>query len=137
MTRHICWLQLIHAWSRAPWAASWLVFLLRSVIIGLSVRFGIRDFYDLLGLGRDQPLRDIQAALARQCAGWGFRAARSGRVAEQAREELALIESASEVFISAESRSRYDADLARCLPMADGPHSLVVDWIALAWGYFF
>lgn len=101
-----------------------------------GTKSGIVDFYDELGLNRDDSIQQIQEALSLQKPEWASRRGRAGAKGEAARERLKLIEAAEEAFTDEDARDAYDRSLAR-RPDTTVADDTKVDWLGRAWSYYF
>lgn len=101
-----------------------------------QVRESIVDFYDELGLSRDDSVEKIQEALSRQKPEFASRRGRAGEKGQAARDRLKLIEAAEGVFRDDDSREAYDRTLVR-KPTTETTEESDVDWLGRSWSYYF
>lgn len=91
------------------------------------------NFYQELGLGRDESTEELHRKATHVARQWRQRASLSGRNGQEAAEKLKIAKAAIEVFHDDETRQNYDATLTFS-PAAD---SQEIDWIDEAWKYYF
>lgn len=91
------------------------------------------DYYRELHLDRGYSIQEINTKLKEQKQQWAQRASLAGSRGNQARELLALIDQAFEVFKDEDSRERYE----RSLRTGSSDNDEGVDWVARAWTYYF
>ena len=91
------------------------------------------DYYRELHLDRGYSIQEINTKLKEQKQQWTQRASLAGSRGNQARELLALIDQAFEVFKDEDSRERYE----RSLRTGSSDNDEGVDWVARAWTYYF
>lgn len=91
------------------------------------------NFYQELGLGRDESTEELHRKATHVARQWQQRASLSGRNGQEAAEKLKIAKAAIEVFRDDETRQNYDATLTFS-PAAD---SQEIDWIDEAWKYYF
>lgn len=91
------------------------------------------DYYRELHLDRGYSIQEINTKLKEQKQQWTQRASLAGSRGNQARELLALIDQAFEVFKDENSRERYE----RTLRASSSDNDEGVDWVARAWTYYF
>ena len=91
------------------------------------------NFYQELGLGRDESTEELHRKANHIARQWRQRASLSGRNGQEAAEKLKIAKAAIEVFHNDETRQNYDATLTFS-PAAD---SQEIDWIDEAWKYYF
>lgn len=91
------------------------------------------NFYQELGLGRDESTEELHRKANHIARQWRQRASLSGRNGQEAAEKLKIAKAAIEVFRDDETRQNYDATLTFS-PAAD---SQEIDWIDEAWKYYF
>ena len=91
------------------------------------------NFYQELGLGRDESTEELHRKATHVARQWQQRASLSGRNGQEAAEKLKIAKAAIEVFYNDETRQNYDATLT-FTPAAD---SQEIDWIDEAWKYYF
>lgn len=91
------------------------------------------NFYQELGLGRDESTEELHRKATHVARQWQQRASLSGRNGQEAADKLKIAKAAIEVFRNDETRQNYDATLA-FRPAAD---SQEIDWIDEAWKYYF
>lgn len=94
------------------------------------------NFYDELGLDRDDTVERIQEALGLQKPQWQSKAGRPGERGDKARERIQLIELAEAAFADEEAREAYDLKLRRA-PVAPTAEEASIDWLSRAWSYYF
>lgn len=91
------------------------------------------NFYQELGLGRDESTEELHRKATHVARQWQQRASLSGRNGREAAEKLKIAKAAIDVFCNDETRQNYDATLT-FKPAAD---SQEIDWIEEAWKYYF
>lgn len=91
------------------------------------------NFYQELGLGRDESTEELHRKATHVARQWRQRASLSGRNGQEAPEKLKIAKAAIEVFRNDETRQNYDATLA----FAPAAESEEIDWIDEAWKYYF
>lgn len=91
------------------------------------------NFYQELGLGRDESTEELHRKATHVARQWRQRASLSGRNGQEAAEKLKIAKAAIDVFSNDETRQNYDATLT-FRPAAD---SQDIDWIEEAWKYYF
>ena len=91
------------------------------------------NFYQELGLGRDESTEELHRKATHVARQWRQRASLSGRNRQEAPEKLKIAKAAIEVFRNDETRQNYDATLA----FAPAAESEEIDWIDEAWKYYF
>lgn len=94
------------------------------------------NFYDELGLSRDDTVERIQEALRMQKPSQQSRATRAGEAGDKARETLRLIALAEAAFSNDDAREAYDLSLRR-KPDALATEEVAIDWLRRAWSYYF
>ena len=94
------------------------------------------DFYDELGLNRDDSIQQIREALGLQKPEWASKRGRAGEKGQAARERLKLIEAAEIVFADEDSREAYDRSLVR-KPTTSIAEDARIDWLGRSWSYYF
>jgi len=94
------------------------------------------NFYDELGLGRDDSVSQIQEALGNLRLQLSTKAARPGSQQEKWQRQLELVAQAEETFADDDSRERYDIALRREGAPAEGDEQ-TIDWTTRAWNYYF
>lgn len=95
-----------------------------------------RNLYERLGLDPSDATEVILAQLRDQLKpSWQARASRAGQVGQQAREKLADIAHAEEVFATEASRADYDREI-RKQPQGRVEEARI-DWQGMAWNYYF
>ena len=90
------------------------------------------NFYQELGLERDESTEELRRKATRIAYQWRQRASLSGRNGQEAVEKLKIATAAIEVFGNDETRQNYDAMLT--FTPADAQE---IDWIDEAWKYYF
>ncbi|WP_443448161.1 hypothetical protein [Glutamicibacter ardleyensis] len=95
------------------------------------------DFYDELGLDRDDSLKVLREKLEEMRKGWASRASRAGARGDDARRRLVLISRADAAFASDESKETYDLELLRAKRNQTEDPNPEVDWLSRAWNYYF
>ena len=91
------------------------------------------NFYQELGLGRDESTEELRRKATHVARQWRQRASLSGRNGQEAAEKLKIAKAAIEVFRDNETRQNYDSTLA-FTPAAESEE---IDWIDEAWKYYF
>lgn len=91
------------------------------------------NFYQELGLGRDESTEELHRKATHIARQWRQRASLSGRNGQEAADKLTMAKAAIEVFRDDETRQNYDATLA-FTPAAESEE---IDWIDEAWKYYF
>lgn len=91
------------------------------------------NFYQELGLGRDESTEELHRKATHVARQWQQRASLSGRNGQEAAEKLKIAKAAIEVFYNDETRQNYDATLT-FTPAAESEE---IDWIDEAWKYYF
>ena len=91
------------------------------------------NFYQELGLGRDESTEELHRKATHVARQWQQRASLSGRNGQEAAEKLKIAKAAIEVFYNDETRQNYDATLT-FTPAAESEE---IDWIEEAWKYYF
>lgn len=91
------------------------------------------NFYQELGLGRDESTEELYRKATHVARQWGQRASLSGRNGQEAAEKLKIARAAIEVFRDDETRQNYDTTLT----FAPAAESEEIDWIDEAWKYYF
>lgn len=91
------------------------------------------NFYQELGLGRDESTDELHRKATHVARQWRQRASLSGRNGQEAADKLKIAKAAIEIFRNDETRQNYDATLTFS-PAAD---SQEIDWIEEAWKYYF
>ena len=91
------------------------------------------NFYQELGLGRDESTEELHRKATHVARQWRQRASLSGRNGQEAAEKLKIAKAAIEVFRNDETRQNYDATLS-FTPAAESEE---IDWIDEAWKYYF
>lgn len=94
------------------------------------------NFYEEIGLDRNETTAIIRDKLHDLRLGWSAKAARAGSLGDKARHQLLLIARAADVFASDDAREQYDLGLIRRSAAAPTEEAKV-DWLARAWGYYF
>lgn len=93
------------------------------------------NLYEEFGLDRADPTDAIRTALRQELApNWRVRAEKAGKAGEKARQMMAYLALADEVFASEEAREAYDHSL-RGRPAAT--ESTSIDWQSRAWNYYY
>lgn len=90
----------------------------------------LTNYYAELSLPRSGDLEEINFTLRRLKKEWSSRATRNDDLGKQARNFILLIEEASQVFKSEESRKVYDSKLNN----PEVPDAK--DWLKIAWDYY-
>lgn len=96
----------------------------------------VANYYDLLGLGRDDTVETILENLHDIKLGWQGKANRAGSLGEEGRAKLVLIDQAREAFADEDARERYDMALLRAQRTRPAQDEQV-DWLSRAWTYYF
>lgn len=91
------------------------------------------NFYQELGLGRDESTEELHRKATHVARQWRQRASLSGRNGREAAERLKIARAAIEIFCNDETRQNYDATLA----FTPATESEEIDWIDEAWKYYF
>lgn len=91
------------------------------------------NFYQELGLGRDESTEELHRKATHVARQWRQRASLSGRNGQEAADKLKIAKAAIEVFCDDETRQNYDSTLA-FTPAAESEE---IDWIDEAWKYYF
>ena len=91
------------------------------------------NFYEELGIGRDDTVTQIQETLRNLKFQLASKAARPSSQRESWMRQLELIGAAERVFRDEESRERYDVELDRVAV----PEAAEIDWTTRAWNYYF
>ena len=91
------------------------------------------NFYQELGLGRDESTEELRRKATHVARQWRQRASLSGRNGQEAADKLKIANAAIEVFRDDETRQNYDSTLA-FTPAAESEE---IDWIDEAWKYYF
>ncbi|WP_311358799.1 hypothetical protein [Actinomyces oris] len=91
------------------------------------------NFYQELGLGRDESTEELHRKATHVARQWRQRASLSGRNGREAAEKLKIARAAIEIFCNDETRQNYDATLA----FTPATESEEIDWIDEAWKYYF
>ena len=91
------------------------------------------NFYQELGLGRDESTEELHRKATHVARQWQQRASLSGRNGQEAADKLKIAKAAIEVFRDDETRQNYDATLT-FTPAAESEE---IDWIEEAWKYYF
>ena len=91
------------------------------------------NFYQELGLGRDESTEELHRKATHVARQWQQRASLSGRNGREAAEKLKIAKAAIDVFCNDETRQNYDATLT----FKPAPDSQEIDWIEEAWKYYF
>lgn len=92
------------------------------------------NFYESLGLDRDEATAEIRAKLDDLALGWAAKATRAGSLGEQARAQLLVVDQAKEVFATDDTRELYDLSLVR---KREAVAEADIDWLTRAWSYYF
>lgn len=92
----------------------------------------IVNFYEELGLGRDDTVEQIQDDLERLKLELSNKVTRPSTQQEHWMRQLELVDQAAEAFADEDSRERYDIELRR-VKASDAP----IDWTTRAWNYYF
>ena len=91
------------------------------------------NFYQELGLGRDESTEELHRKANHIARQWRQRASLSGRNGQEAAEKLKIAKAAIEVFYNDETRQNYDA----MLTFTPAAESEEIDWIDEAWKCYF
>ncbi|WP_157602514.1 tetratricopeptide repeat protein [Rathayibacter sp. Leaf296] len=94
------------------------------------------DFYDVLGLDRDDSTEVLARKLRTLAVQWAARASRAGAVGKEGRDLVTVISAAEEAFSSEDARERYDLGLIR-RPAQETAAAPLIDWQSRAWTYYF
>lgn len=92
----------------------------------------IVNFYEELGLGRDDAVDQIQEDLKRLKLELSNKVTRPSTQQEHWMRQLELLDQAAQAFADEDSRERYDVELGRA-KTSDAP----IDWTTRAWNYYF
>jgi len=91
------------------------------------------NFYQELGLGRDETTKELRRKATHVARQWRQRASLSGRNGREAAEKLKIARAAIEIFCNDDARQNYDETLA----FTPATESEEIDWIDEAWKYYF
>ena len=94
---------------------------------------GIVDFYEELGIGRDDTVSQIRETLTSLKFQLTSKVARPSSQRDSWMRQLELIGDAEKVFWDEDSKERYDIELSRSAT----PDAPAVDWTTRAWNYYF
>ncbi|WP_103064142.1 tetratricopeptide repeat protein [Actinomyces qiguomingii] len=95
---------------------------------------GVVDYFKELGIERSASIDEIQDKLRRTRAQWEKRASLAGKRGDAIRQQLSMIDAASQVFADEDSMLRYRRQLGAAPSSED---ETKVDWVARAWNYYF
>ncbi|MBW3068517.1 hypothetical protein GZ998_03185 [Actinomyces sp. 594] len=95
---------------------------------------GVVDYFKELGIERSASIDEIQDKLHRTRAQWEKRASLAGKRGDAIRQQLSMIDAASQVFADEDSMLRYRRQLSSAPSSED---ETKVDWVARAWNYYF
>lgn len=94
---------------------------------------GIVNFYEELGIGRDDTVSQIRETLTSLKFQLTSKVARPSSQRDSWMRQLELIGDAEKVFWDEDSKERYDIELSRSAT----PDAPAVDWTTRAWNYYF